>query len=44
MNEGMAGMVHANDVAVAERMRDLELPADPARASARRGTAPSTTP
>ncbi len=32
MNEGMAGMVHATDVAVAERMRDIELPADPAGA------------
>ena len=32
MNEGMAGMVHATDVAVAERMRDIELPDDPAGA------------
>jgi phenylpropionate dioxygenase-like ring-hydroxylating dioxygenase large terminal subunit len=30
MSEGMAGMVHANDVAVAERMKDIDLPADPA--------------
>lgn len=29
MNEGMAGMVHADDVRVAEAMRDVELPADP---------------
>ena len=28
MNEGMAGMVHADDVAIAESLRDLELPAD----------------
>jgi phenylpropionate dioxygenase-like ring-hydroxylating dioxygenase large terminal subunit len=28
MNEGMAGMVHANDVAVAESLRGIELPAD----------------
>jgi len=32
MSEGMAGMVHANDVRVAEGMSDLELPADPALA------------
>lgn len=32
MNEGMAGMVHDNDVAIAERIRDIELPADPALA------------
>jgi phenylpropionate dioxygenase-like ring-hydroxylating dioxygenase large terminal subunit len=32
MSEGMAGMVHANDVAVAERQRTMELPADPERA------------
>ncbi len=32
MNEGMAGMVHATDVAVAERLRDIELPTDPAGA------------
>ena len=30
MSEGMAGMVHANDVRVAEGMQDIELPADPA--------------
>ena len=30
MSEGMAGMVHANDVRVAERLRDtIELPAEP---------------
>ena len=29
MSEGMAGMVHANDVHVAEGLRDIELPADP---------------
>jgi phenylpropionate dioxygenase-like ring-hydroxylating dioxygenase large terminal subunit len=28
MNEGMAGMVHARDVAVAEGLRDIELPAE----------------
>jgi phenylpropionate dioxygenase-like ring-hydroxylating dioxygenase large terminal subunit len=28
MSDGMAGMVHANDVAVAERLRDVELPDD----------------
>jgi len=32
MSEGMAGMVHANDVRIAEGMRDIELPADPAEA------------
>jgi len=32
MNEGMAGMVHADDVHVAEGLRDIELPADPALA------------
>ena len=26
MSDGMAGMVHANDVRIAERMRDIELP------------------
>ena len=30
MSEGMAGMVHANDVRIAEGLRDMELPADPA--------------
>ncbi len=34
MSEGMAGMVHANDVRVAEAMADIELPADPALAMA----------
>jgi len=28
MSEGMAGMVHANDVRVAEELRDIELPDD----------------
>ena len=28
MSEGMAGMVHANDVAIAEDMRDIALPSD----------------
>jgi phenylpropionate dioxygenase-like ring-hydroxylating dioxygenase large terminal subunit len=32
MSDGMAGMVHANDVRVAEGLRDIELPADPALA------------
>ena len=32
MNEGMAGMVHADDVRIAEAMADVELPADPALA------------
>ena len=31
LSEGMAGMTHDNDVRVAEGLRDLELPADPAR-------------
>lgn len=34
MSEGMAGMVHANDVQVAERLRDLALPSDPDAARA----------
>jgi hypothetical protein len=29
MSDGMAGMVHANDVNIAESLRDIELPADP---------------
>jgi phenylpropionate dioxygenase-like ring-hydroxylating dioxygenase large terminal subunit len=29
MSEGMAGMVHANDLRIAERLRDVELPAGP---------------
>ncbi len=33
MSEGMAGMVHANDVRVAEGLRDIELPVDPTLAS-----------
>ena len=32
MSEGMAGMVHARDVRIAEGLRDIELPADPALA------------
>jgi phenylpropionate dioxygenase-like ring-hydroxylating dioxygenase large terminal subunit len=32
MSDGMAGMVHATDVRVAEEMRDIELPADAALA------------
>ena len=31
MSDGMGGMVHANDVRVAEGIRDMELPADPKR-------------
>ena len=34
MSEGMAGMVHADDVRIAEGLRDLELPADPDAAMA----------
>ncbi len=34
MSDGMAGMVHANDVQVAEGLRDIELPDDPAEAAA----------
>jgi glycine betaine catabolism A len=34
MSEGMAGMVHATDVAVAETQRAIDLPADPAAAMA----------
>ena len=34
MSDGMDGMVHANDVRVAEGLRDIELPADPALAMA----------
>jgi phenylpropionate dioxygenase-like ring-hydroxylating dioxygenase large terminal subunit len=32
MSDGMAGMVHANDLRIAEGLRDIELPADPALA------------
>ncbi|MFZ0664231.1 MAG: aromatic ring-hydroxylating dioxygenase subunit alpha [Acidimicrobiales bacterium] len=32
MSDGMDGMVHPNDVRIAEGLRDIELPADPARA------------
>ena len=34
MSDGMAGMVHANDVRIAEGLRDIELPDDPALATA----------
>src|SRR5260370_897473 len=34
MSDGMAGMVHANDVRIAEGLRDTELPDDPALAMA----------
>jgi phenylpropionate dioxygenase-like ring-hydroxylating dioxygenase large terminal subunit len=34
MSEGMAGMVHANDVRVAEGLGDVELPVDPKLAMA----------
>jgi phenylpropionate dioxygenase-like ring-hydroxylating dioxygenase large terminal subunit len=34
MSEGMAGMVHANDVAVAETRRTMTLPKDPTEAMA----------
>jgi phenylpropionate dioxygenase-like ring-hydroxylating dioxygenase large terminal subunit len=34
MNEGMAGMVHADDVRIAEGLRDIELPDDPDEARA----------
>ncbi len=34
MSDGMGGMVHANDVSIAEGLRDIELPADPASALA----------
>jgi phenylpropionate dioxygenase-like ring-hydroxylating dioxygenase large terminal subunit len=34
MSDGMAGMVHANDVRIAEGLRDIELPDDPAQAIA----------
>jgi nitrite reductase/ring-hydroxylating ferredoxin subunit len=34
MSDGMAGMVHANDVRVAESLRDIELPTDPKLAAA----------
>ena len=34
MNEGMAGMVHADDVRIAEGLQSIELPADPALARA----------
>jgi phenylpropionate dioxygenase-like ring-hydroxylating dioxygenase large terminal subunit len=32
MSEGMAGMVHANDVRIAEDLRDVELSSDPTQA------------
>jgi glycine betaine catabolism A len=34
MSEGMAGMVHTNDLRIAEGLRDIELPADPEEAMA----------
>jgi phenylpropionate dioxygenase-like ring-hydroxylating dioxygenase large terminal subunit len=34
MSDGMAGMVHANDVRIAEGLRDLELPSEPKAAIA----------
>jgi phenylpropionate dioxygenase-like ring-hydroxylating dioxygenase large terminal subunit len=34
MSDGMAGMVHANDVHIAEGLRDIELPAEPELAMA----------
>jgi phenylpropionate dioxygenase-like ring-hydroxylating dioxygenase large terminal subunit len=34
MSDGMAGMVHADDVRVAEGLRGIELPSDPAEAMA----------
>jgi phenylpropionate dioxygenase-like ring-hydroxylating dioxygenase large terminal subunit len=34
MSEGMAGMVHANDVRVAEGLRGIELPSEPTEAIA----------
>ena len=34
MSDGMAGMVHAKDVEVAEGLRDIELPTDPKKAAA----------
>jgi phenylpropionate dioxygenase-like ring-hydroxylating dioxygenase large terminal subunit len=34
MSDGMAGMVHANDVRIAEQLGDIELPADPTSALA----------
>jgi nitrite reductase/ring-hydroxylating ferredoxin subunit len=34
MSDGMAGMVHANDVSVAEGLRGIELPTEPKEAAA----------
>jgi phenylpropionate dioxygenase-like ring-hydroxylating dioxygenase large terminal subunit len=34
MSEGMAGMVHSNDVRIAEGLRDIELPSDSEQATA----------
>ena len=34
MSEGMGGMVHANDVRIAESLREMELPNDPDAATA----------
>jgi len=33
LGEGMAGMTHANDLRIAEGLRNIELPADQALAS-----------
>lgn len=33
LSEGMAGMVHAKELAIAEQLLDVELPADPAQAA-----------
>jgi len=33
LSEGMAGMVHAKELAIAEQLLDVELPADPAQAT-----------
>ena len=43
MSEGMAGMVHARDLRIAEEMADLELPADYKAARLDLGPVPSTT-
>ena len=44
MSDGMDGMCHADDVRVAESLRDLELPGRRDAGDRRRGTARSTTP
>ena len=43
MSDGMAGMVHARDVQIAEEMADLELPGGLRAGAGRRGTGRSTT-